>query len=103
LDIDINIETNDWRDMSTQPLLVRIPEELVRRLRRKVPLRQRSKFVAQLLEQALPPDEASDSDPLFQAALAVERDEALAAEMAEWEAATSGDGFSRRPPQTPKR
>jgi hypothetical protein len=47
--------------------------------------------VQRLLEQALPPDEVSDSDPLYRAALAVEQDEALAAEMAEWETATIDD------------
>ena len=44
-----------------------------------------------LLEQALPLDEVSDSDPLYRAALAVEEDEALTAEMAEWETATIDD------------
>jgi hypothetical protein len=80
-----------------QQLLVRLPEELVRRFRRAVAPRQRSKFIAQLLDQALPPDQVSDSDPLYQAALAVERDEALATEMAEWEAATIADGFAADP------
>ena len=85
--------------MTTQQLLVRLPEELVRRFKRTVAPRQRSKFVQRLLEQALPPDEVSDSDPLYQAALAVEQDEALAAEMAEWEAATIDDGLPPEPPQ----
>ena len=40
-----------------------------------------------------PPDDSGDDDPLYQAALAVERDEALASEMAEWEAATIDDGW----------
>lgn len=43
--------------------------------------------------QVSPPDEVNDSDPLYRAALAVERDEALAAEMAEWETATIADGL----------
>ena len=77
----------------TEQLLVRLPEELVRRFKRAVAPRQRSKFIERLLEQALPPDEVSDSDPLYQAALAVEQDETLAAEMAEWEEATIEDGF----------
>ena len=81
----------------TQQLLVRLPEELVRRFKRAVAPRQRSKFVERLLEEALPPDEISDSDPLYQAALAVEQDEALAAEMAEWEAATLDDGLTPDP------
>ena len=40
-----------------------------------------------------PTNEVGDSDPLYQAALAVEKDEALAAEMAEWEGTTLGDGI----------
>ncbi len=78
----------------TEQLLLRLPEELVRRFKRAVAPRQRSKFVERLLEQALPPDEVSDSDPLYQAALAVEQDEALAAEMTEWEAVTLDDGLA---------
>jgi metal-responsive CopG/Arc/MetJ family transcriptional regulator len=77
-----------------QQLLVRLPEELVRRFRRAVAPRQRSKFIERLLAQALPPDGVGESDPLYQAALAVEQDEALAAEMAAWEAATIDDGFA---------
>lgn len=78
--------------MSTQ-LLVRLPDDLVRRFKRTVAPRQRSRFVQDLLEQALPPAGADD-DPLYQAALAVEKDERLAAEMAEWEEATIADGLA---------
>ena len=35
-----------------------------------------------------------EDDPLHQAALAVEKDKRLAAEMAEWEEATIGDGIN---------
>jgi hypothetical protein len=79
--------------MTTQQLLLRLPEDLVRRFKRTVAPRERSKFVQHLLEQALPPDEVTDSDPLYRVALAVERDEALAAETAEWETATIADGL----------
>ena len=79
--------------MITQQLLLRLPEDLVRRFKRTVAPRERSKFVQHLLERALPPDEVSDSDPLYRAALEVERDEALAAEMEEWETATIDDGL----------
>ena len=89
--------------MSTQQVLVHLPEELVRRFRRTVAPRQRSKFIERLLEAALPSDEVSDSDPLYQAALAVEQDEALAAEMAEWEEAMLGDGIIGEPGNDPKR
>ena len=78
--------------MAMQQLLVRLPEDLARRLKRRVPVRKRSAFVQQLLEQALPLDEGED-DPLYRAALDVERDELLAAEMAEWDA-TVGDGLT---------
>lgn len=77
--------------MATQQLLVRLPEELARRLKRQVPARGRSAFVQRLLEQALAP-EGGEDDPLYQAALEVEQDERLAAEMAEWDG-TVADGL----------
>ncbi len=77
--------------MATQQLLIRLPEELAQRLRRRVPARGRSAFVQELLEKALPVDEGED-DPLYLAALGVEQDERLAAEMADWDA-TTGDGL----------
>jgi hypothetical protein len=40
------------------------------------------------LEDALPPEYGIDDGPLYRAALAVEQDRELAAEMAEWEVAT---------------
>jgi hypothetical protein len=83
--------------MPTEQLLLRLPEELARRFRRAVPNRERSLFVAQLLEQALPPED-SDDDPLYRAALEVERDEKLNAEMAEWETATLEDGLETEVP-----
>jgi hypothetical protein len=80
--------------MATQQLLLHLPDELVRRLKRAVPSRQRSKFIQELLEHALPPDGAVEGDPLYLAALEAEKDEALATEMAEWEPATLGDGVA---------
>jgi len=77
--------------MATQQLLVRLPEELARRLRRQVPARGRSAFVQHLLEQALAPEDG-ENDPLYQTALDVEQDERLAAEMAEWDG-TVADGL----------
>ena len=83
--------------MPTQPLLLRLPESLVRRFKRTIPVRRRSKFVQELLEQALPAEHGGDDDPLYQAALDVERDEVLATEMSEWEAATLSDGLGHGP------
>ncbi len=77
--------------MATQQLLVRIPEELARRLKRQVPSRGRSAFVQHLLEQALAPESGEDS-PLYRAAMEVEQDERLMAEMAEWDG-TVADGL----------
>lgn len=71
--------------MGTQQLLLHLPDDLVRRLRRAVAPRQRSKFIQDLLEQALPPDGVAEADPLYLAALDVENDETLAAEMGGWD------------------
>ena len=78
--------------MATQQLLISLPEELARRLRRRVPARARSAFIQRLLEQALPGDEGED-DPLYQVALAVEHDKRLATEMTGWDA-TIEDGLT---------
>lgn len=78
----------------TIQLLVRLPDDLVRRFKRAVAARQRSKFIERLLEEALPDVENREEDPLYQAALAVEQDQELAAEMAEWEEVTIGDGIT---------
>jgi hypothetical protein len=86
--------------MATQQLLIRIPEDLAQRLKRRVPARARSAFVQKLLEQALPADEG-EGDPLYQAALAVERDERLTAEMAEWDV-TIDDGLTLRTTRAPQ-
>jgi len=77
---------------ATQQLLLHLPDELVRRLKRTVPARQRSKFIQDLLQQALPPDGVGDRDPLYLAALEVEKDEALAAETGGWELVLGDSG-----------
>jgi hypothetical protein len=83
--------------VATTQLLVHLPDGLLRRFKRHVSVRQRSRFIQRLLEDALP-SEDRDDDPLYQAALAVEEDETLAAEMAEWEAATISDGLGESEP-----
>src|SRR6266481_9238201 len=84
--------------VGTTQLLIRLPDELVRRFKRNVSVRRRSQFIQRLLEDALPADDGGDDDPLYQVALAVEKDRALAAEMAEWEPATIGDGLEAGDP-----
>jgi hypothetical protein len=72
-----------------------LPDDLVRRFKRAVPPRERSNFIRQLLEQALPSTDGDD-DPLYLVALAVEQDKVLAVEMAEWETSTIGDGLTEQ-------
>ena len=71
-------------------LLVHIPDALVRRFQQAIPVRKRSAFIRQLLEKALP----EENNALYQAALAVEQDEALNADMALWDEA-SNDGLDQ--------
>ena len=80
--------------MSTTQLLIRLPDELARRLKRSVAPRQRSKFIQRLLEEALPL-ENGDDDPLYRAAMAVEKEEALAAEMDEWDLPAAYEALGR--------
>jgi hypothetical protein len=77
----------------TTQLLIRLPDALARRFKRRVGVRQRSKFVERLLEEALPVEDVADDDPLYQAALAVEQNSQLMSEMAEWEEAAVADGL----------
>jgi hypothetical protein len=50
----------------------------------------------------MPPHPAQVSDdPLYRAAIDVERDEGLATEMAEWEVATIADGLADECPEKP--
>ena len=80
--------------MPTQTLQLRLPEDLVRRLKRRIPAGGRTAFVQHLLEKALPADDV-DEDALYQAALEVDRDQKLGAEMADWNA-TAGDGLAAK-------
>jgi hypothetical protein len=84
--------------MRTEQLLLRLPEDLVRRFRQAVPERQRSAFVRGLLERALGAENDDDSDPLYLAAVALEQDSRLTAEMTDWETVTVGDGLEEDPP-----
>ncbi len=70
-------------------LLLHLPESLAKRFKQAVPARQRSAFVAALLEQALP----EKDDPLYRIALEVEQDAALSAEMREWREGLVADGI----------
>jgi hypothetical protein len=82
------------KETTVARLLIHLPDELARRFKRAVPSRQRSRFVQDLLKAALP---GSDDDPIYQAALTVERDEAFNKEMADFEEAAIGDGLKHLP------
>lgn len=70
-------------------LLLHLPDALAERFKQAIPARQRSAFVADLLEQALP----EENDPLYQIALEVEQDAALNDEMREWREGLIADGI----------
>ena len=74
-------------NLAATQLLIRLPDALVRRFKHNVSVRQRSRFIQRLLEDALPPEDGSDDDPLYQAVLSVEKEHELTTEMAEWEVA----------------
>lgn len=69
-------------------VLVSIPDSLYSRMTATIPPRQRSRLIAKLLEDEVTKREQE----LYHAALAVEQDEKLGAEMKEWDA-TVGDGI----------
>jgi hypothetical protein len=69
-------------------VLVSISDELYARMKTVIPPRQRSRVIADLLEQEVKRREQE----LYECAQAVERGERLAAEMAEWDV-TVGDGI----------
>ena len=69
-------------------VLISIPDSLYSRMTATIPPRQRSRLIAKLLEDEVRRREQE----LYQAALAVEQDEDLGAEMKEWDV-TLGDGI----------
>lgn len=71
-----------------EKILVSLPNDLVKRMKSVIPVRKRSQVVKDLLEQEI----ARREEALFQCALAVEKDEALNQDMAEWDV-TTGDGI----------
>jgi metal-responsive CopG/Arc/MetJ family transcriptional regulator len=69
-------------------VLVSLSDELYARMQAVIPPRQRSKVVAELLEEEVLRRERE----LYECALAVEQDERLHNEMADWDV-TVGDGI----------
>jgi metal-responsive CopG/Arc/MetJ family transcriptional regulator len=69
-------------------VLVSIPDSLYSRMTATIPPKQRSKLITQLLECEVEKREQE----LYQAALAVEQDQELNAEMKDWDV-TLGDGI----------
>jgi hypothetical protein len=77
-----------WLGGFSMKVLVSIPDSLYSRMIATIPPRQRSKLIAKLLEDEVKKREQE----LYQAALAVELDEELSAEMKDWDV-TLGDGI----------
>jgi metal-responsive CopG/Arc/MetJ family transcriptional regulator len=71
-----------------EKILVSLPDDLVKRMKTVIPARKRSQVVKELLEVEITRREKE----LFECAQAVEKDEALNQETAEWDA-TTGDGI----------
>ena len=81
--------------MSTQQILIRLPDEIAAKFKAAVPARQRNKFVAELVATAV----ARHEDKLAKIATAVtseeKRNPKIAQEMRDWEA-TVGDGLDEK-------
>ncbi len=73
--------------MTTAKLLISLPHDLALRLKSAIPDRQRSKIIKTLIEAEITRREAL----LYQAALAVEKDQKLSDDMQAWDA-TIADG-----------
>ena len=71
-----------------QKILVSVPDNLVERMKAVIPPGQRSKILAELLEDEI----ARRETELYQCALEVEKDQALNKEMEDW-STTVGDGI----------
>jgi hypothetical protein len=82
-------------DMSTQQILIRLPEDVAAKLKAAVPARQRNRFIADLVAAAV----ARYEDGLAKIAAAVTDEETcnrkIAQEMRDWEA-TVGDGLEEK-------
>lgn len=76
--------------MSTQQILIRLPEDVAARFKAAVPARQRNKFIANLVAGAV----ARQEDELTRIAAEVTEDERsnpeLVQEMRDWEALPGG-------------
>ena len=70
-------------------MLISVPDQLAIRMRSAIPQRQRSRIIVQLLEKEIEKREQA----LYECALAIEKDEALHAEMKEWDV-TLQDGLN---------
>jgi hypothetical protein len=86
--LKVDILYKIYKGVFMEKIRVSLPNDLVKRMRTVIPARKRSQVVNDLLEREITRRE----EVLFQCALAVEKDEALNQEMAEWDT-TTGDGI----------
>ena len=73
----------------TKKMLVSLPEDLYQRVQKQMPLRSRSKIIAELIKEELKRRE----DSLFKIACAVEQNVELSQEMSEIENEMHNDGL----------
>lgn len=73
-------------------ILVSLPDKVFSRMKALVPDRQRSRFISQLVEEALKQRE----EELFRLAREVEQDQTLREEQQAWDA-TAADGVDNEP------
>jgi hypothetical protein len=71
-----------------QKILVSLPDDLAKRMKRLIPTRNRSRIIAKILEAEV----VRREEALYQCACEVEADSALNTEMDDWET-TVGDGI----------
>lgn len=81
-----------------QKMLVTLPEALYKRWRSAVPEKQRSQRLVKLIEQEL----AKEDEKLYQAALELEKNNALTKEMETWEQSFGSDGLEGLEYEEPK-
>ncbi len=75
--------------MKMHKVLISVPEEVYVRMRTGIPDRQRSKVFTRLIESEL----ARQEEAIYQAALALEKNEAACQEVKEWNNAFANDGL----------
>lgn len=97
MNIDIRYTIFNIEVITMEKILISLPDQLAARMRASIPARQRSKIITHLIEEEIEKRERI----LYECALAVEKDENLRQEMAEWDI-TLNDGLEENKPARKK-